>query len=152
MREGDAFFFETPSGDTVERLTVRWTIGVTPLQQYLVERDGGRWQAFTWVWDARPAPAGGQRWYFLYADQPPAVVEANHWDGARQNANHQCVACHAVDFEKGVDAATGELTSRMAEPGPGFAAMVTLLAGLVRRLASDVADLGQAAGPAQAAE
>lgn len=119
VREGDAFLFETPSGDTVKRLTVRWTIGVTPLQQYLVERDGGRWQAFTWVWDARAAAAGGQRWYFLYADQPPAVVEANHWDSARQNANHQCVACHAVDFEKGVDAESGVLASRMTEPGVG---------------------------------
>lgn len=119
VREGEAFLFETPKGEGVERLPVRWTIGVTPLQQYLVERDGGRWQAFTWVWDARPAAAGGERWYFLYADQPTAVVEANHWDGARQNANHQCVACHAVDFQKGVDAESGALASRMAEPGVG---------------------------------
>ncbi len=35
------------------------------------------------------------------------------------------------------------LDARLAEPGPGFAAMVDLLAGLVRRLAADVADLGQ---------
>lgn len=56
---------------------------------------------------------------------------------------------HALQLE--IDR-TSYLDSRMAEPGPGFAAMVTLLAGLVRRLASDVADLGQAAGPAQAAE
>ena len=35
------------------------------------------------------------------------------------------------------------LDSRLVEPGNGFAAMVELLAGLVRRLAADVADLGQ---------
>lgn len=46
------------------------------------------------------------------------------------------------------------LDGRLTEPGPGFAAMVDLLAGLVRRLAVEVAELGQAnpAGWAQAAE
>lgn len=35
------------------------------------------------------------------------------------------------------------LDSRLAEPGPGFAAMVHLLSGLVRRMAAEVATLGQ---------
>lgn len=47
------------------------------------------------------------------------------------------------------------LDSRLAEPGPGFAAMVRVLVGLVRRIARDVAALGQpgdAIGWADAAE
>ena len=44
------------------------------------------------------------------------------------------------------------LDSRLAEPGPGFDGMVALLSGLVRRLAGEVAELGRAAGWAQAAE
>lgn len=47
------------------------------------------------------------------------------------------------------------LDSRLAEPGPGFAGMIDLLAGLVRRLAADVATLGTGrkdSGWAQAAE
>lgn len=47
---------------------------------------------------------------------------------------------------------TSYLDSRMAEPGPGFASTVTLLVGLVRKLASEVADLGQVADWASAAE
>lgn len=35
------------------------------------------------------------------------------------------------------------LDSRLAEPGPGFAAMADLIAGLVRNLAADVAELGR---------
>ncbi len=35
------------------------------------------------------------------------------------------------------------LDSRLLEPGPGFAGMVTLLTGLVQRLAGEVADLGR---------
>lgn len=38
---------------------------------------------------------------------------------------------------------TSYLDSRLAEPGRGFAAMVHLLVGLVRRLAGEVADLGR---------
>ncbi len=56
---------------------------------------------------------------------------------------------HALQLE--IDR-TSYLDSRMAEPGPGFDAMVTLLTGLVRRLASEVADLGQATGWANAAQ
>lgn len=38
------------------------------------------------------------------------------------------------------------LDGRLAEPGQGFAAMVDLLTGLVRKLADEVAELGQASG------
>lgn len=56
---------------------------------------------------------------------------------------------HALQLE--IDR-TCYLDSRMAEPGPGFDLMVSLLAGLVRHLAGEVADLGPAAGWARAAE
>ncbi len=56
---------------------------------------------------------------------------------------------HALQLE--IDR-TSYLDSRMAEPGPGFAEVVTLLSGLVRRLAGEVADLGQTADWANAAE
>ena len=47
---------------------------------------------------------------------------------------------HALQLE--IDRSS-YLDSRLAEPGPGFAAMAHLLTGLVRRLAAEVAALGQ---------
>ena len=47
---------------------------------------------------------------------------------------------HALQLE--IDRSS-YLDSRLAEPGTGFAAMAHLLTGLVRRLAGDVAALGQ---------
>jgi N-formylglutamate amidohydrolase len=44
------------------------------------------------------------------------------------------------------------LESRLAEPGTGFESVVDLLAGLVRRLAADVAELGRGGGPSGWAE
>ncbi len=56
---------------------------------------------------------------------------------------------HALQLE--IDRSS-YLDSRLAEPGEGFAAMVEVLCGLVRRLAGEVADLGRAGNWANAAE
>jgi N-formylglutamate amidohydrolase len=58
-------------------------------------------------------------------------------------------AIHALQLE--IDR-TSYLDARLGEPGAGFAAMAQLLAGLVRRLADDVAELGQQERWATAAE
>jgi N-formylglutamate amidohydrolase len=50
---------------------------------------------------------------------------------------------HAVQLE--IDRSS-YLDSRLAEPGAGFDAMVSLLSGLVRRLGAEVAELGRAQG------
>ena len=47
---------------------------------------------------------------------------------------------HALQLE--IDRSS-YLDTRLVEPGQGFAAMAGLLAGLVRRLAAEVADLGR---------
>ena len=56
---------------------------------------------------------------------------------------------HALQLE--IDRSS-YLDTRMAEPGDGFAEMVGLLSGLVRRLAAEVAALGRLAMPAPWAE
>ncbi|HCF24586.1 MULTISPECIES: N-formylglutamate amidohydrolase [unclassified Novosphingobium] len=56
---------------------------------------------------------------------------------------------HALQLE--IDRSS-YLDSRLAEPGDGFAEMVRLLCGLVRRLSAEVAELGRAANWANAAE
>lgn len=50
---------------------------------------------------------------------------------------------HAIQIE--IDRSS-YLDSRLAEPGPGFAGMVEVLSELVRRLAAEVAELGQDGG------
>ena len=39
-----------------KKLTVRYTFGVAPLQQYLVDMGKGRLQALPMVWDSRDNP------------------------------------------------------------------------------------------------
>ena len=59
---------EGPDGK-LQDYKIKYTFGVEPLQQYLVEFPGGRMQALSLAWDARSKEQGGQRWFHLYPDE-----------------------------------------------------------------------------------
>ncbi|MGQ0578237.1 MAG: tetratricopeptide repeat protein [Betaproteobacteria bacterium] len=82
---------------------VKFTFGVTPLQQYLIEFPGGRFQALSIAWDARPKSAGGQRWFHLYPQEKIDHRDQLHWTGLYQNWNLQCAECHSTNLRKGYD-------------------------------------------------
>src|SRR5437667_380854 len=67
FRRDKKFYVHTdgPDGKLAD-YEIRYTFGVSPLQQYLIELPGGRLQALGIAWDARPKAAGGQRWFHLY--------------------------------------------------------------------------------------
>lgn len=105
IRRGDEFFIHTdgPDGQSAE-FPVRYTFGITPLQQFLLPLDGGRLQAFPIAWDSRSEEAGGQRWFHLYPDDVHAPGGRLHWTGADMNWNHMCAECHSTDLIKAYDA------------------------------------------------
>jgi predicted CXXCH cytochrome family protein len=80
---------------------VAYTFGVDPLQQYLLPFPGGRYQALGVAWDARPAAAGGQRWFHLYPKERMTHRHPLHWTGPQQNWNFMCADCHSTNLEKG---------------------------------------------------
>jgi predicted CXXCH cytochrome family protein len=82
---------------------IRYTFGVAPLQQYLIELPGGRLQALGIAWDARPKTEGGQRWYHLYPDRKLSAGDPLHWTGIDQNWNYQCAYCHSTNLKKNFD-------------------------------------------------
>jgi tetratricopeptide (TPR) repeat protein len=79
---------------------VAYTFGVAPLQQYLIPLPGGRLQALSVAWDARPSEDGGQRWFHLYPDEPIPAGDMLHWTGINQNWNHMCAECHSTRVRK----------------------------------------------------
>jgi predicted CXXCH cytochrome family protein len=79
---------------------VAYTFGVDPLQQYLIELPGGRYQALSIAWDARPAPAGGQRWFHLHPKEKIDHRDVLHWTGPMQNWNFMCADCHSTNLKK----------------------------------------------------
>lgn len=103
-RDGDRFLVNTEGADGAEQeFEVRYTFGVTPLQQYLVAYRGERLQALSIAWDSRPAENGGQHWFHLYPDEDIAPGDPLHWTSAVQTWNFQCAACHSTNLRKHYD-------------------------------------------------
>lgn len=98
---------------------VRHTFGVYPLQQYLIELPGGRVQALSIAWDARPKDQGGQRWFHLYPDERIEHTDELHWTQRQQNWNFMCSDCHSTGVRKNFDAATGTFATQWAEISVG---------------------------------
>jgi predicted CXXCH cytochrome family protein len=114
-RRGDAFTVTTDGPDGVPtEYVVRWTFGVDPLQQYLVETERGHVQALSVAWDSRPAAAGGQRWFHLYPGETIDFRDPLHWTGAYQRWNTMCADCHSTHVQKGYDVAGDSFDTRWA--------------------------------------
>ncbi len=101
FRRGGGFFVRTdgPAGRMGD-YRVRYTLGVFPLQQYVLEMADGRYQALGIAWDARPGKQGGQRWFQLYPDEHVDHRSVLHWTKATQNWTSECAECHSTNVRK----------------------------------------------------
>ncbi|HWV57528.1 MAG TPA: tetratricopeptide repeat protein [Longimicrobiales bacterium] len=116
FRDGDRFFVETDGPDgAIDTFQVRYTFGVEPLQQYLIELDGGRLQPLSIAWDSRPAEDGGQRWFHLYPGDSIHAGDPLHWTGRAQNWNHTCADCHSTSLSKNYDSVEDRFRTTWAE-------------------------------------
>ena len=93
---------EGPDGQ-LHDYVVKYTFGIDPLQQYLIEFPGGRLQSLTIAWDTRSEDEGGQRWFHLYPDEKIAPGDPLHWTGPYQNWNGMCAECHSTNLHRGYD-------------------------------------------------
>ena len=94
---------------------VKYTFGISPLQQYLVELPGGRLQALGIAWDTRPRAQGGQRWFHLYPGQSVTHGDELHWTRLGQNWNYMCAECHSTGVRKNYDGNTRTFATAYVE-------------------------------------
>ncbi len=99
FRRGGGFFVNTPGPDgRPADFEIKYTFGIDPLQQYLVEMPGGRLQALTIAWDVR-----ARRWFHLYPEENIEPGDPLHWTGIYLNWNSMCADCHSTDLRKNFD-------------------------------------------------
>jgi len=105
FKRAGKFFVNTdgPDGKLAD-YEIKYTFGVSPLQQYLIQFPGGRLQALGIAWDSRPKEHGGQRWLHLYPKERITHKDPLHWTGIDQNWNYQCAECHSTNLKKRYDA------------------------------------------------
>ncbi len=132
VRRDGAFFASEEGPEPVDH-RVAYTFGVFPLQQYLVEFPGGRYQVLPIAWDSRPAVDGGQRWFDVRAGEagadqaekgadgadgetvPSTVGRAQHWTGPDLTWNSMCAECHSTGLAKNYSPATNRFSTEWAE-------------------------------------
>lgn len=115
-RDGERFMVRTDGADGhMQDFEISYTFGVEPLQQYLIEIDGGRLQALGIAWDSRSKADGGQRWFHLYPDEAIPHDDILHWTHASQNWNTQCADCHSTGLRKNYDPKTREFATTWTE-------------------------------------
>ena len=120
FRKDGKFFVETDGPDgKLATFEVKYTFGVDPLQQYLIEFPDGRLQALSIAWDSRPKAQGGQRWFHLYPSEEIKHDDILHWTKLNQNWNFMCAECHSTGVRKNYDAANDRFATSFAEISVG---------------------------------
>jgi predicted CXXCH cytochrome family protein len=118
-REGK-YFVETDGSDgKLATFEIKYTFGVEPLQQYLIEFPDGRVQALSIAWDTRPKGQGGQRWFHLYPDERIRHDDVLHWTKLNQNWNFMCAECHSTGVHKNYDATKDSFATTFEEISVG---------------------------------
>jgi tetratricopeptide (TPR) repeat protein len=115
-RQDGRFMVRTDGPDgRLQDYRVKYTFGVAPLQQYLIEFPGWRLQALDIAWDSRPREAGGQRWFHLHPEDQVPAGDVLHWTGPNLNWNYMCADCHSTNLRKGYDAGSGSYHTTWSE-------------------------------------
>ncbi len=96
-----------------------YTYGVFPLQQYLVELPGGRLQALSFAWDARPREQGGSGGFTSTRDERIDHRDELHWTERQQNWNFMCADCHSTNVRKGYDPEADRFATTWSEINVG---------------------------------
>lgn len=114
------FWVNTDAADgSMQDFEIRYTFGVTPLQQYLVEFPDGRVQTLGIAWDTRPESEGGQRWFHLYPEEAINAGDELHWTGLQQNWNYMCADCHSTKLVKGYNSVTNTFKTTWSDINVG---------------------------------
>jgi predicted CXXCH cytochrome family protein len=102
FKKDGKFFVNTETGDgSLADFEIKYTFGVRPLQQYLIEFPGGRMQALGAAWDTNR-----KQWFHLYPNERIKPDDPLHWTRLFQNWNWMCADCHSTNLKKNYDPQT----------------------------------------------
>ncbi len=111
FRRDGRFFVHTDGPDgRMADFEVKYSFGVEPLQQYLIETAGGRLQPLQIAWNTRE-----RQWFHLLPNEKAPPGDVLHWTGRYQTGNTMCITCHTTGFDKRYDAGADRFDSRWHE-------------------------------------
>ncbi len=111
FREGDKYLITTDGkAGELETFEIKYTFGVDPLQQYMVEFPDGRVQVLSIAWDTQK-----KQWFHLYPNEKIPADDVLHWTAPAQNWNYMCAECHSTNLEKNYDLKTNTYHTTFSE-------------------------------------
>ena len=114
-KRGGKFVVRTDGPDgKLHDYDIRYTFGIDPLQQYLVEFPDGRLQALSIAWDAK-----SKKWFHLYPKERIVASDELHWTRPAQNWNYMCADCHSTGLVKNYDPAADRFATSWSEISVG---------------------------------
>lgn len=88
------YFVNTQGRDgLIKDFLIKFTFGVEPLQQYLIELENGHIQCLTIAWNVHD-----KKWFELSPNSKAG--DAKHWTGAYNRWNSMCAECHSTNLKK----------------------------------------------------
>jgi len=115
FRQDDQYLVNTegPDGE-LHDYPIKYTFGVRPLQQYMVEFPDGRVQVLRVTWDTEK-----KEWFYVAPpgeqDQRLAADDPLHWTSLAQNWNTMCAECHSTNLQKNYDLVTNTYNTTFSE-------------------------------------
>jgi tetratricopeptide (TPR) repeat protein len=115
FRRDGKFFVNTegPDGENAD-FEIKYTFGIDPIQQYMVEFPKGRVQVLRVSWDTR-----NKRWFEVTppdaADEHLKSDDPLFWTNVAQNWNTTCAECHSTNLKKGYDPKTDIFQTTFSE-------------------------------------
>lgn len=88
---------EGPNGEYLD-FEIKYTFGITPLQQYLVEFEKGRLQCLLIAWDTEK-----NEWFDLMPDEKLNTDDWLHWTKGSMTWNTMCADCHSTNLKKNLN-------------------------------------------------
>ncbi|WP_430810230.1 MULTISPECIES: multiheme c-type cytochrome [unclassified Carboxylicivirga] len=103
FKKDGKFMVNTDGPDgTLQDFEVKYVFGFTPLQQFLVEFEGGRLQTLPLTWNTLDSV-----WYHMvdsiYTNEDIHHDNWLHWTNQAQNWNSMCADCHSTNLQKNYD-------------------------------------------------
>ena len=89
-------------------------LGVSPLRQFIIKFDRGRYQLTEVAVDSRT-----NDWFDVYGDEDRQPGEWGHWTGRGMNWNSMCGVCHNTRLFKNYNPQTDSYDTKIAEMGVG---------------------------------
>ncbi len=109
-RDGKAIVDTLNNKGEREEFEVKFTVGVEPLQQYLLATGDGKLQVLDIAWDTI-----NKRWFHVFPNQENEPGNGLHWTGSYKNWQGRCAVCHQTGFVKAYDPLKRSYATRWAD-------------------------------------